>query len=134
MLHTLRQIIGNDEKWRQILRGLNHEFYHQTVVSKQIEMYIAEQTSLDLKTFFDQYLRDTRIPTFEYALIKGIMKYRWTNAIRGFKMPLKVWIDGEAKWLDPTSRWQTVKEIHPNAKVEVDKDFYVASFELTSIK
>lgn len=134
MLHTLRQIIGNDEKWRQVLRGLNHEFYHQTVVSKQIEMYIAEQTSLDLKTFFDQYLRDTRIPTFEYALVKGIMKYRWTNAIQGFKMPLKVWIDGEENWLHPSARWQTLKEIHPNAKVEVDKDFYVASFELTSIK
>ncbi|NMC41899.1 MAG: M1 family metallopeptidase, partial [Bacteroidales bacterium] len=30
MLHTLRQIIGDDEKWRDILRGLNREFYHQT--------------------------------------------------------------------------------------------------------
>ena len=29
MLHTLRQLIEDDEKWRQILRGLNSEFYHQ---------------------------------------------------------------------------------------------------------
>ena len=27
ILHTLRQITANDEKWRSILRGLNKEFY-----------------------------------------------------------------------------------------------------------
>ena len=29
LLHTLRQIADDDEKWRQILRGLNSEFYHR---------------------------------------------------------------------------------------------------------
>ncbi|MDQ4139083.1 MAG: M1 family metallopeptidase, partial [Bacteroidota bacterium] len=33
MLHTLRQVVNNDEKWRAILRGLNKEFYHQTVTA-----------------------------------------------------------------------------------------------------
>ncbi len=43
MLHTLRQLIEDDEKWRQILRGLNKTFYHQTVTTKQIEDYIVER-------------------------------------------------------------------------------------------
>ncbi len=133
MLHTLRQIIDDDEKWRSILRGLNQEFYHQTVTTKQIEMYISEKSGLDLQTFFNQYLRDTRIPTFEYALLNGAMRFRWANAVDGFKMPLRIWIDGKEKWLEPTARWQTIKEIHPNAKVEVDSDFYVAGLELTRI-
>jgi hypothetical protein len=30
MLHTLRQWINNDDKWRGILRGLQKDFYHQT--------------------------------------------------------------------------------------------------------
>ncbi|MEO6820798.1 MAG: M1 family metallopeptidase, partial [Ginsengibacter sp.] len=40
MIHMIRQIIDNDEKFRQILRGLNKKFYHQTVTSRQIEDYI----------------------------------------------------------------------------------------------
>ncbi len=42
MIHTIRQVINNDEKFRQILRGLNKTFYHQTVTSKQIEDYIKQ--------------------------------------------------------------------------------------------
>ncbi|HJN53706.1 MAG TPA: M1 family metallopeptidase, partial [Flavobacteriaceae bacterium] len=42
LLHTLRQIAKDDQIWRQILRGLNKEFYHQTVTSKQVENYISE--------------------------------------------------------------------------------------------
>ncbi|MBC7851323.1 MAG: M1 family metallopeptidase, partial [Chitinophagaceae bacterium] len=41
LLHTIRAIINNDEKFRQILRGLNKDFYHQTVTSAQVEQYIS---------------------------------------------------------------------------------------------
>ena len=53
------------------LRGLNKTFYHQTVKAEQIEEYISKETGMDLHSFFDQYLRDTRIPTLEYAVIKN---------------------------------------------------------------
>ena len=128
MLHTLRQIIDDDEKWRQILRGLNKEFYHQTVKSEQVENYIAEHAGLDLKPFFDQYLRDTRIPTFEYALLNGSMRYRWGNCIKDFQMKLKVHINGEAHWLEPTQKWQNLNPEVPIHSVEADRDFYVAGF------
>jgi aminopeptidase N len=128
MLHTLRQIIGNDQKWRQILRGLNEEFYHQTVKSEQIENYLAVHTGLNLKPFFDQYLRDTRIPTFEYALLNGVMRYRWGNCVKGFTMKLKVKINGQVHWLEPTQKWQNLSQPEPIRSVEVDPDFYVAGF------
>ena len=35
-------ICGDDEKWRNILRGLNKEFYHKTVTTKEIENYISK--------------------------------------------------------------------------------------------
>ena len=66
MLHTLRQLIEDDSKWRTILRGLNKEFYHQTVTTKQIEEYLSKKTKIDLTAFFNQYLRDVRIPKLEY--------------------------------------------------------------------
>ena len=88
---------------------------------------------IDLQTFFDQYLRDTRIPTFEYSLVDGVLFYRWTNCVKGFKMKTKVYINNEMHWLDPSQRWQRIKAEEAIKKVEVDKDFYVASFELTEI-
>jgi aminopeptidase N len=128
MLHTLRQIVGDDQKWRQILRGLNEEFYHQTVKSEQIENYLAVHTGLNLKPFFDQYLRDTRIPTFEYALLNGVMRYHWGNCVKGFNMKLKVNINGQVHWLEPTQKWQNLSQPELIRSVEVDPDFYVAGF------
>ena len=128
MLHTLRQVVGDDEKWRGILRGLNDEFYHQTVKAEQIEGYIMDHTGLDLQGFFNQYLRDTRIPTFEYAIIDGELQYRWANCVDNFKLPLKVYINGELHWLNPSARWQYFDSDKKVREVEVDKDFYVASF------
>lgn len=134
MLHTLRQIIDDDQKWRQILRGLNQKFYHQTVKTEQIENYIASQTGLDIKPFFDQYLRDTRIPTFEYALVNGKLQYRWANCVKGFQMKLKVNINGKNHWLEPTQRWKNLNQEEPIHSVEVDSDFYVAGFLCTRIQ
>jgi len=134
ILHTLRQMIDDDQKWRQILRGLNEEFYHQTVKTEQIENYIAKQTGLDLKPFFDQYLRDTRIPTFEYALLNGKLQYRWANCIKGFNMKLKVKINGKVQWLEPTQKWQNLSHEEFIKSVEVDRDFYVASFLVSEVE
>ena len=57
LLHTLRQLVEDDELWRSVLRGLNKEFYHKTVTTKQIEEYISQRTNKDLTAFFEQYLR-----------------------------------------------------------------------------
>ncbi len=134
MLHTLRQIVNDDQKWRQILRGINKEFYHQTIKTEQIENYMAENTGLDLKPFFDQYLRDTRIPTFEYALLNGSMRYRWGNCVKGFQMKVKVNINGQIHWLEPSQKWQNLTYNEPIRSVEVDPDFYVASFLCSEIQ
>jgi aminopeptidase N len=134
MLHTLRQLIDNDEEWRQILRGLNEEFYHQTVKTEQIQNYIIEKTGIELEPFFDQYLRDTRIPTFEYVLLDGKMRYRWSNCVDGFQMKLKVYINGQTHWIQPQQKWQDLGLEEPIRTVSVDPDFYVAAFPTSIIK
>jgi aminopeptidase N len=125
MLHTLRQIVNNDEKWRTILRGLNSDFYHQTVTTKQIEDYLSQQIGLDLKPFFDQYLRDIRIPTFDYKVQGNNLEYRWMNCVPDFNMPIKVTVNGKEQWLKPQTEWTNLAQTAKNLKMEVDKDFYV---------
>lgn len=129
MLHTLRQIVNDDEKWRTILRGLNSTFYHQTVTTKQIEDFLSKNVGLDLNPFFDQYLRDIRIPIFEYKFKDNTLSYRWTNCVSGFNMPVKVTLNGKEQWLKPQAEWTNLPQTAKDLKVEVDKDFYVNMVE-----
>ena len=131
MLHTIRQLIDDDKKWRQILRGLNKDFYHQTVTTTQIEKYLIEKSEVDLSKVFDQYLRTTKIPVFEYKLEDGnVIKYRWTNVIEGFVMPIRVFVDDKPLWLEPTEEWQTEKADANASTFKVDRNFYVEKKEL----
>ena len=123
MLHTLRQLIEDDNKWRQILRGLNSEFYHQTVTTKQIESYISNESGLNLSAFFNQYLRDTRIPTLEYSLRGNKLSYRWTQIVNGFEMPVEIVVDEKNMWLYPTKAWQKI-DLN-SSKIVIDNNYYI---------
>ena len=125
MLHTIRQLVNNDEKWRGILRGMNKTFYHQTVDGKQIEAFMSQQSGMNLQPVFDQYLRDTRIPTLEYRIKGKTLEYRWTNCVAGFDMPLEVCLDdnGPTQRLKPTTAWQ--KMTTAGKALTADADYYV---------
>ncbi|MEM9984136.1 MAG: M1 family metallopeptidase [Bacteroidota bacterium] len=131
LLHTLRQIVNDDEQWRSMLRGMNETFYHQTVTTQQIESYLSEQVGLDLTSFFDQYLRDTRIPVLEYRLQSGFMSYRWGNAVRGFDMPVEVMLNGEVHRLEPRTTWKSLRGPEPGTEVVINPNYYVGSMNLT---
>jgi aminopeptidase N len=131
MLHTLRQLVNDDEKWRSILRGMNQEFYHQTVTTQQIEGYLSEQIGRDLSPVFNQYLRSVQVPTLEYRLLGGNLTYRWGNAVAGFNMPVKISLGGKEQWLEPTTSWQSLKGVPAGTELQVHPDFYVGSFNQT---
>ena len=125
MLHTLRQIIDNDEKWRSILVGLNKDFYHQTVTTQQIEDYINKYFEIDLKPFFDQYLRTIKIPTLEYKLEQKKLLYRWSNIVDDFSIPVNVFINSASEWIQPTSRWKKLSSAININSFSVDNNFYI---------
>ena len=125
MLHTLRQIINNDEKWRSILVGLNKDFYHQTVTTQQIEDYIDKYFKVDLKPFFEQYLRTIKIPTLDYKLENNKLSYRWSNVVDGFSIPVNVFINSTSQWIRPTSRWKKLSSDNKIITFSVDNNFYI---------
>lgn len=127
MLHTLRQIVNDDKKWRSILRGLNTTFYHQTVTTKQIEDYLSEKVGMDLNPFFNQYLRDTRIPKLEYYFENNNLVYHWVNCVSGFNIPVKINLNGVEKWLKPETDWKTEANVGENVKLMVDVNFYLTA-------
>ena len=127
LLHTIRQIVGDDEQWRGILRGLNQTFWHQTVMGKQIEEYISQRAGLDLTKVFDQYLRTTRIPVFEYAIEDTTLYYRWADVVPGFDMPVGVLLSGsDFTRIRPTEAWQSATLRLPSPEnFRVDPNYYV---------
>jgi aminopeptidase N len=128
LIHTIRQLINDDEKFRQILRGLNKVFYHQTVTSAQVESYIASKSRLKLKKVFDQYLRHAKIPVFEYKISQGVLSYRWMADVSDFDMPIRVSLKaGQLTLIKPSSKWKNVKLDHTISadNFVVDRNFYV---------
>lgn len=125
MIHTLRQVINNNEKFRELLRGINKTFFHQTLTSEQLENYIMEQTSLDLKGFFEQYLTTTQIPNVQYKIKKGKLKYRFNNTVKGFNIPVKFFVDDKEVWLNPSEKWQKITLPTKDSKIRIDENFYI---------
>ncbi|WP_443632960.1 M1 family metallopeptidase [Candidatus Marifrigoribacter sp. Uisw_064] len=127
LLHTLRQLIEDDEKWRQILRGLNKDFYHQTISSKQLEEYISEKSGIDLTEFWNQYLRTIKVPKVEYKIAENQLSFRYVSIIEKFDMPVIAIVNGTEEWIFPSATWKTKDFSETIKSVEIKKDFYVES-------
>ena len=127
LLHTIRQLVSDDDKWRDILRGLSHTFYHQTVTTQDIENYISTRAGMNLSTVFDEYLRTTMIPVFEYKIADSTLTYRWADVVPRFDMPIRVTLsDGSYTLIHPAAGLQqvAVRLASPDA-FHVDPNFYV---------
>jgi aminopeptidase N len=128
LIHMIRSIVNDDEKFRSILRGLNENFYHQTVTSKQIEDFISKASGVDLIKVFNQYLRTIQIPVLEYKSNDSKLEYRFTNCIAGFEMPIKINLLAKY-WLYPTTNWKATK-LNTSKSTDtlmIDPNFYIES-------
>ena len=126
ILNMVRRILNNDDQWRQTLRGIGTVFYHQTVTSEQIETFIAKETGLELRSFFNQYLRTSQIPIFKYYKEKGKLVYRWDETLEEFNMPIDLKINDKWIRLSPNTSWQSyVMEHDIDVVIEIDPNYYI---------
>ena len=130
MIHNIRTVINNDDLFRQILRGLNATFYHQTVTTKQIEDYISKTSGFDFSIVFNQYLRTIQIPVLEYRIENKNVSYKYSNCIDDFNMPLFVSFgsgEKEPQLIKPTREWQTIHlaDWYDGKSFTVDRNFYI---------
>lgn len=126
MIHTIRQIIGDDKVFRNILRDLNQNFYHQTVTSKQIEKFISKKSGINFSKIFDQYLRTIKIPELNYYIKDDTLYYKWSNVIQGFSMEINTLI-GKIR---PSENWKSVKIKNLNDEFYVDENYYIKVHKL----
>ena len=129
ILHTIRQLLEDDTLWRSILRGLNEEFYHQTVTSQQVEDYISKRSKIDLSDFFEQYLRSTKVPKVQYKREGDEMRFRYVNILDKFDMPVRIFVDGKERWIYPKAEFTTEK-VSAGSTLEFDPNLYIETEEL----
>jgi aminopeptidase N len=130
LLHTIRQIVNDDAKWRMILQGLNKDFWHQTDTTQQVESYISQHAGIDLSKVFDQYLRTTQIPLLRYKVDGNKLSYKYDKVVRGFAMPIRVMVNGKTVSITPTESTQTLTNAEAIKAFEVDRNYYVDTGKL----
>jgi aminopeptidase N len=124
MLHTIRQVINDDEKFRQILRGLNKDFYHQTVTGKQVEDYISQKSGIDFSSVFKQYLETTKIPKLGYYQKGKDLQFVWENTVDNFQLPIRINNGGKLILINPTNKIQYIT-LENESPISFDKNYYI---------
>lgn len=132
MLHSIRHAMNDDEKFREMLRFMGKKFYHQTVTTEDIQQVVSQFFGSNVNKIFDQYLRTTQVPVFEYAISadKTQLSYRYTNCVDGFNLPLFLPTAKGGLLLGPESNKWNTKELKPGDWAafplkEIEKNYYV---------
>ena len=107
LLNMVRTVVNDDEKWRQMLRGLGRTFYHQTVTGNQVIAYLSKEANRDLSNIFAQYLQYSTLPILEVRFSRAQLPMcRWQASVPGFDLPVRVRTKGgEYRFLSPTTKW-----------------------------
>ena len=130
LVHYIRQLFDNDEKFRMALREMNQRFYHKITTSAEVENFWSEKTGKDLRPLFNQYLRETKVPTLEVTRQENKLKYRWSDCLSDFNAPVRILVNNELIWVNPTTSWKELKSKKKVETIGVDKNFYVGFTEL----
>ncbi len=124
VVHMIRQVMNDDDKFRLLLRELNKVYYHKTVSSNELEAFINQFTGVDFSPLFNQYLRTTQIPMLEYKIKNNKLLFRYTNCLDEFNMPVKIKTDQEIL-IKPTIQWQTFNLSKKIKTISLDRNVYV---------
>ncbi|RSK50914.1 M1 family metallopeptidase [Hymenobacter rigui] len=119
--------VPDDARWRELLRGLNKQFFHQTITTEQVIGYFNQQLGQNLTPVFNQYLRHAGLPVLEVRFPKaGPPQARWIAAEPDFALPVRVRTRGGSYQLMPVGTTFQPLAV-PNLKrdnLEVDTENY----------
>jgi len=128
MIHYMRQLFKDDNKFRLAMRSMNDSFYHKTVAYNDILSFWSSKAGRDLSPLFKQYLTTTRIPILEYKYKGNKLQYRWANCIKGYNIPVKILINKTTEqWLEANTGWRNITLSVPISEIEMHPDFYATT-------
>jgi aminopeptidase N len=125
-IHTLRSIVDDDRRWRELLRDLYQRFKYKTILTEDIVQFFNEKTGRNLTPIFNEYLRHAAVPTLELRFDESAktVAYRWKAGEKDFAMPVRVGRPGAWQIVQPTTEWATMPISIPKNDFEVATDLY----------
>lgn len=128
MLHTMRQVVDDDAKWRSILRSVQQHFAHTTVTGAEVQAFISKEAGIDFAPVFAQYLSTTKIPVLEWKPDGDGVQVRWADVVPDFAMPVRLTSGSSTVKATPTTAWSRVSlPVSANDTLRVDRNYYVLS-------
>lgn len=133
IIHTLRNVINNDDLFFSTLKGFAVEHAQSTVCTEDVRDYFSQKTGLDLTSFFNQYLFQRKIPIYEFEQADNKLYFRWGETIENFEMPMDLLINKKEVRVFPSLEIQSI-EIPRYATVEIkDWEFLIIKKENQSL-
>jgi len=129
MLHTMRHVLNDDDRWREVLRGVNEEFWHQTVTTEAFEAKISELSGFDFGLLFDQYLRTTQIPVLAFATRGDSVRVHLENVVPGLSLPVRLVVNGEEHRVVVSEQPIVIAAGAEVTSFELDRNFYMTALD-----
>ena len=132
MLHTIRSMVNDDAKFRQLLLDYTKNFRYKTVTTQEVEAYISKYLGINCSSIFNQYLRTTTVPLLTYQVNGNTIKYKWQSVVSNFNMPIKINTNTKSFFISPTEKWKSIK-LANNAQAQsfsVDNNFYITQLKV----
>jgi len=85
MLHMIRQLVDNDEKWRGILRRAEQNLLAPNRDGETDRGLHDPRVGNRSGPRLRAVLTTTQIPVLEYKLVGSTLSYRWANVVAGFQ-------------------------------------------------
>jgi aminopeptidase N len=125
-IHTLRSVVDDDAKWWKMVRDIYDTFKYKNIMTEDIVAFFNAKTGRDLTPIFDQYLRQTALPTLELKAgdTPGTVAHRWKADVAGFNLPIKVGAPGRWQVIRPTTDWAQMKSDLTAETLQVATDLY----------
>jgi aminopeptidase N len=127
MINTLRSVVDDDAKWFADIHDFYQHFKYQNIMTEDVVAWWSERTGMDLKPFFDEYLRHAALPVLELkfnAATKSV-EYRWKAEEKDFSMPIEVGDPQHWTLVTPvTAEWKTMPWKRPEDEFKVATDLY----------
>lgn len=125
MINTLRTLVEDDELWWKTLKDFNKDFRFKTTDTDEVVAYFSNALGKDLTAFFNQYLKQSKIPKLLFKKNGKNYQYKWQTDVKDFDMPIKVEVKGKEKWVFPKSNTWKKLRIKTKKEFSIDKRLFL---------
>lgn len=132
MIHTLRNLVADDELWFQTLLKFTTEFKHKITHTEEVIAFFNRELGKNYSAFFEQYLYHKEIPVLQLRKKGKRIEARWKVFAKNFEMPVElVFIESENVYrINLTNDWiKTDLKVKDIEKVKFDNYHFYYDIE-----